>query len=69
MCPRQFSEGDETSNIGDSNNEAGPREVDPRQHTSYQLGRRLDHGGCMRAVRMTQSDVTQVKSHWKRYDP
>jgi len=30
----------ERSDIGYSNNRAGPREVDPRLHTSYQLGRR-----------------------------
>jgi len=49
MCPRQYSEGDETSDIGDSNNRAGPREVDPRPHTSYQLRRSLDHeGSCVR---------------------
>jgi len=36
MCPRQQSKGDVTSDIGDSNNEAGPQETDPRQHTSYQ---------------------------------
>jgi len=35
MCPRQYSEGDERSNIDDSNNRAGPREVDPKPHTSY----------------------------------
>jgi len=33
----------ERSDIGDSNNRAGPQEVDPRPHTSYQLGRRLGH--------------------------
>jgi len=36
MCPRQQSEGDVTSNIGHSNNITGPREVGPKQHTSYQ---------------------------------
>jgi len=36
MCPRQQSEGDVTSDVGDSNSGAGPREVDPKQHTSYQ---------------------------------
>jgi len=36
MCPRQQSEGDVTSGISDSNSRT--REVDPRQHTSYQLG-------------------------------
>jgi len=69
MCPRQHSEGDETSDIGDSNNRAGPREVDPRPHTNYQLERSLDHEGSMRVVWMTRSGVTQLKSHWKRYDP
>ena len=36
MCPRQQSEGDVTSNIGDSNRRAEPREVSPRPYTSYQ---------------------------------
>jgi len=36
ICHRQQSEGDVTLDIGDSNNRVGPREVDPRQHTSYQ---------------------------------
>jgi len=36
MCPRQQSEGDVTLDITDSNSRAGPREVDPKQHTSYQ---------------------------------
>jgi len=36
MCPRQQSEGNVTSGVGDSNNRAGPREVDPKQHTNYQ---------------------------------
>ena len=67
-CPRQHSEGDETSDIGDSNNRAGPREVGPRPHTNYQLGRNLDHEGFMRVVWMTHSGVTRVKNHWKRYD-
>jgi len=35
ICPRQ-SEANVTSGIGDSNNRTGPREVGPRQHTSYQ---------------------------------
>jgi len=52
-----------SSDIGESNNGAGPREVDPRQHTSYQLGRSLDHEGSMRVVWMTRSGVAQVKSH------
>jgi len=30
MCPRQQSEGDVTSDVGDSNSEAGSREVDPK---------------------------------------
>jgi len=47
MCSRQHSEGDVTSDIGDSNNRAGPREVDPIPHTNYQLGRSLDHEGSM----------------------
>ena len=68
-CSRQQSESDVTSDIGDSNSRAGPREVDPRPHTSYQLGRSLDHEGSMRVVWMTHSSVTQVKSHWKRYGP
>jgi len=34
-----------TSDIGKSNNKAGPREVDPRPLTSYQLGRSLGHEG------------------------
>jgi len=36
MCPRQQSEGDVTSDIGDSNSRTGPREMDPRPYTSYQ---------------------------------
>jgi len=68
MCPRQGSEGDERSNIGDSNSRAGPREVDPRPHTDYQLGRSLDHEGSFCVVWMTRSSVTRVKSHWKRDD-
>ena len=63
MCPRQYSEGDERSDIGDSNSRAKPREVDPRPHTNYQLGRSLDHEGPMRVVWMTRSGVTQEKSH------
>jgi len=35
---------DMSSDIGNSG--AGPQEVDPRQHTSYQLGRSLDHEGA-----------------------
>jgi len=50
MCPRQYSEGDETSDIDDSNSRVGPREVDPRPHISCQLGRSLYHEGPMRAV-------------------
>ena len=38
MCPWQYGEGDVTSDIGDSNNGVGSREVGPRQHTSYQQG-------------------------------
>jgi len=38
MCPRQQSEGDVTSDIGDSNSRAGPGEVGPSQHASYQKG-------------------------------
>jgi len=68
MCPRQYSEGNETSGIGDSNSRVGPREVDPIPHTNYQLGRSLDHEGSMRVVWMTHSGVTRVKSHWKRCD-
>jgi len=64
MCPRQYSEGDETSDIGDSNNRAGRREVDPRPHTSYNLGRSLDHEGSVRVVWMTCSSVTPVKSYY-----
>ena len=55
--------GDERSDIGDSNMRAEPREVDPRPHTSYQLGRSLDHQGSMRVVWMTCSGVTRVKRH------
>jgi len=33
MCPRQYSKGDETSDIGDLDNRVGPREVDPRPRT------------------------------------
>jgi len=69
MCPRQYSEGDETSDIGDSNSRAGPREVDPIPHTCYQLGRSLGHEGSMHVVWMTRLGVTRVKSDWKRYDP
>ena len=36
ICPQQQSEVDVTSGIGDSNGRIGPREVGPRQHTSYQ---------------------------------
>jgi len=43
MCPQQYHEVHEKSDIGDSNSKAGPREVDPRLHTSYQLGRSLGH--------------------------
>jgi len=68
MCPRQCSEGNERSDIGDSNRKAGPREVGPRPHTSYQLGGSLDHEGSMRVVWRARSGVTQVKSHWKGYD-
>ena len=68
MCPRQHSDSDEISNIGDSNRRVGPREVGPRPYTSYQLGRSLDHEGSMHVVWMTRSSVTRVKSHWKRYD-
>jgi len=58
----------DVSSTTESNIGAGPLEVDLRQHTSYQLGRILDHEGSMRVVWMTCSGVTQVKSHWKRYD-
>ena len=50
LCPRQYCEGDVTSDIGDSNSRAGPCEVDLRPHTSYQLGRSLDHEGSMCVV-------------------
>ena len=63
MCPREHSEGDERSKIGDSNNRAGPREVGLGPYASYQLRRSLNHKGLMRVVRMTRSGVTQVKSH------
>ena len=36
MCPRQQSEGDVISDIGESNSRIGPREVGPRKHTSDQ---------------------------------
>jgi len=64
MCPWQQSEGDVTSDIGDSNSRAGPREVDPRQHTSYQY-----HEGSMRAICIAHSGVTQVKNCWKCKGP
>ena len=63
MCPRQGGEGDERSDFGDSNSRAGPREVDPIPHTSYQLGRSLDHEGFMCVVWMMHLSVTRVKSH------
>jgi len=66
MCPRQCSEGDDRSNIGDSNRRAGPREVGPRPYTSYQLRRCLDHKRSICVVWMTRLGVTRVKSHWKR---
>jgi len=69
MCHRQQSEGDVTSDIGDPNSIAGTREVDPKPHPSYQLGRSLGHEGSMCVVWMTGSGVTQVKSHWKRSGP
>ena len=59
---------DVSSNLGKSNSGVGLQEVDPRPRTSYQLGRSLDHEGSMRVVWMTRSGITQVKSHWKRYD-
>ena len=67
---RHWSSGcvDVSSDIDESNSGAGPREVDPRPRTSYQLGRNLDHEGSMCVVWMTRSGVTRVKSHWKRYD-
>ena len=58
-----------TSDLGDSNNRVRPQEVDPRPHTSYQLGRSLDHEDSMRVAWMTRSSVTRVKSHWKKYGP
>jgi len=60
---------DVSSDIGESDSGARPREVDPRPHTSYQLGRSVDHKGSMRVVWMTRSGVTRVKSHRKRYGP
>jgi len=33
MCPRQQSEGDVTSDIGDSNNRAGPPKMGPGPYT------------------------------------
>ncbi len=36
MSPRQQIQSDVTLDISDSNNEVGPQEMDPRQHTSYQ---------------------------------
>jgi len=58
-----------SSDIGESNNGAGPQEVDSRQHTSYQLGRNLGHEGPMRVEWMTRLGVTGVKSHWKSQGP
>jgi len=63
MCPRQYSEGDETSDIGESNSRAGPRKEDHRPHTSYQLGRKPSSQGSMRVVWMTRSGIIRVKSH------
>jgi len=68
MCPWQHSEGDETSDIGDSNNRVGHQEVDPGPHTSYQLERSLDHEGSMHVAWRARSGVARVKNHWERYD-
>jgi len=68
MCPREQSEGDVTSDIGDPNSRAGPREVDPRLHISYQLGRSLYHEGSLHVVWMTRLGVTQLKNPWKSED-
>ena len=57
---------DVSSDLSKSNSRAGPQEVDPRKHTSYQLERSLNHEGSMRVVWMTRSGVARVKSHWER---